>query len=226
MAKPNLVLFDFCETLVNFQTAFPFIDEVIQKCRPNRYKWYIFVASALTKLKVYTVANKFFPSLNLSKRVQLAFIRGISQAEISSIALEFYQTRIKPNYHQNVLQKMIDHQQQGDVVFISSGGYQPYLELFCQEYQIPQLFCSTIDFNNQKATGLMQGPDCMFHHKVELLEAYLKQHPIEYQESYFYSDSSSDLPLLKWVHHGVVISADSPQQWASNNNLQEWLIHQ
>lgn len=226
MQNQNLVVFDFCDTLVNFQTAGPFLDEVIQQFRPNRRSLLKLSHAILGKFRIYALTNKFWPALNLSKRVQLLFCRGISEKDFYDLAQNFYLKSIKPNIIHRVYQKMLEHISQGDTVIISSGGYQPYLEIFCSEHSIKTLFCTRIEFKNGSATGFFNGKDCMRNQKLVLLNQFINLGKINLDKTFCYSDSDSDLPILNWADKAVVISKNNPQNWAKTMNFEEWIIEQ
>ena len=110
---------------------------------------------------------------------------------------------------------------QNDIVIIISGGYSPYIKVFAEQHGIKYFFATEIELSKNKVTGHFSGKDCLNQQKVELLEQFLQDNPIQFSSSIAYSDSSSDLPLLKWVNEGYVVSKDSSQKWAFENKLKE-----
>ena len=75
-------------------------------------------------------------------------------------------------------------------------------------YEIKGYFATEIDCSQTRISGRFFGKDCLFQQKVVLLDQYLLENKIEYSESIVYSDSSSDLPLLKWANTAFVVSKD------------------
>jgi HAD superfamily hydrolase (TIGR01490 family) len=59
-------------------------------------------------------------------------------------------------------------------------------------------------------TGHFDGPFVYGEGKVEAMQAYAAQHDVDLAESYAYSDSVSDLPMLRAVGHPVVVNPDPP----------------
>src|SRR3954451_8901697 len=57
-------------------------------------------------------------------------------------------------------------------------------------------------------TGRFDGPFVYGPGKVEAMEAFAAEHRIDLAESYAYSDSLSDLPMLEAVGHAVVVNPD------------------
>jgi HAD superfamily hydrolase (TIGR01490 family) len=61
-----------------------------------------------------------------------------------------------------------------------------------------------------KYTGEMDGPFVYGKGKVEAMRRFAEKHDIDLAESWAYSDSVSDLPMLRAVGHAVVVNPDAP----------------
>jgi phosphoserine phosphatase len=57
-------------------------------------------------------------------------------------------------------------------------------------------------------TGRVNGTPCFQSGKVERLETWLIEHQENLANSWFYSDSHNDLPLLELVTHPVAVDPD------------------
>jgi phosphoserine phosphatase len=57
-------------------------------------------------------------------------------------------------------------------------------------------------------TGRFDGPFVYGPGKVEAMQAFAADHDIDLAQSYAYSDSLSDLPMLEAVGHAVVVNPD------------------
>ena len=86
----RIVVFDFCETLVDIQSADKFIDYVIEKENYRKYAFINTIIFLLTRSRALALINKFFPKLNLSKRLKLYQIKGMSSTIINAIAIRYY----------------------------------------------------------------------------------------------------------------------------------------
>ncbi|GAB1448397.1 HAD-IB family hydrolase [Bacteroidota bacterium] len=221
----NIAVFDFCETLVNFQSADRFIDFVIQG-RIGYFQKFISVITWISKrLRFLPLIHYLFPEYNIYKRLHLLKIRGVEKDFIFQKANDYLNEVINYNTNSELLQKLRQHKTEGDMVIISSGGLSPYLMLFSEQEKVDVLFCSEIEFLNGRATGFLKGPDCMLGNKVRLLEFYLKSNPeIKFEEKFVYSDSITDLPLLSWGDNSFVISYNEKQNWVEKYNFQEIIL--
>jgi HAD superfamily hydrolase (TIGR01490 family) len=220
----NLVVFDFCETLVHFQTADRFVDYVLEKEDYKKFKWLRFVNRVLSKLRVIAVVNKLFPEINLSKRLKLFQIRGIENARIVVLAKDFYEQELMTNLISPLYEMLQQHIDQNDYVVIISGGYSPYIKVFLEQHQLNKYFATEIALSNSKVTGFFSGKDCLYAQKVVYLNEFLKSNDIQFSKTIAYSDSISDLPLLQWANEGVVVSRHKPQSWARTYGFKE-IVH-
>lgn len=220
----NLVVFDFCETLVRFQTADRFVDFIIQKENYHKYRWINLLARALYRMKIILVVNKLLPKLNPMKRLKLLQLRGMAKTRMEAYANEFYQTEIKPNMISPLYDLLLEHRNQKDYIMIISGGYAPYIKLFAEHNQLDAYFATEIEFANQKVTGYFEGKDCLYEQKVILLNRFLVDNNLTFQKTIAYSDSISDLPLLQWADEAFVVSREKTQPFAKQYGFKE-IIH-
>ncbi|MBE0652769.1 MAG: haloacid dehalogenase-like hydrolase, partial [Bacteroidales bacterium] len=194
----KIAVFDFCETLVTFQTADAFVDYVRQKNGTFYMKFLEFIFQVLKRIKIFTLFNKFFPGLTFSKKLKLFQLKGIPCLALDGMAQSYYLEIIRPNFIHIVLEEMKMLIQKGFEACIISAGYSIYLKYFTREYGIKHLIASEIacDIKKEHCLGRLSGKDCYGSEKISRLERYFKGTEINTKESIAYSDSISDLPLL------------------------------
>lgn len=212
MESDRVAFFDFCETLVDFQTADAFVDYVREKTNKSRMKWLNYLQFFLLKTQLIKVASALFPEKSINKRVKLYQLRGFTKGELNKLASDYYIERIRPHFVHKILNELITLKKEGYLVGLVSGGYGIYLKYFVEEFDLDFCISSNVGFKMGKCTGYMDGPDCLNRNKIILLKKYFIRPPLE---SIAFSDSSSDMPLLKYVKKGVVVSRQH-QDWSSN----------
>ncbi|MCP4487154.1 MAG: HAD family hydrolase [Gammaproteobacteria bacterium] len=123
---------------------------------------------------------------------------------------DYVENWIKPiiaNGASGLLQK---HRQQGDtLIMVSATNYfitRPIADLL----NIPNLLSTRPELIDNRYTGNYVGIPTFKEGKVTALNEWLKDSPHSLNNSYFYSDSISDLPLLQKVSHPVVVNPDDP----------------
>lgn len=218
--KDRIALFDFCETLVDFQTADAFVYFVRQRYPQLIKKGFLYYSQlVLEKTKLSAILFKL--GININKKLLLEQLRGIDERVIDDCALDYYETRIKPHLIEPTIQVLKDLQNKGYCTYIVSGGYNVYLKHFAKEYRIDGVVCSTIKFANNLCLGKLDGTDCMGRHKIDYLSSIPSLRNLRIKDSISYSDSISDLPLLQYTKIGVVVSKNASQGWANKYNLKE-----
>jgi len=214
----KVVLFDFCETLVDFQTADAYVDYVRTVTGSKRMIGLETVQKVLRKYKVISVLEKLTPGQSINKKLKLYQLKGICQDRLVQYAEQYYHSCIKPHFITKILEKMIEYKNDGCKVGLVSGGYGIYLHFFVEEYKLDFCLSSNIKFKNGICTGKIDGIDCLNENKIKLLNRHYKEKPIY---TIAYSDSISDLPMFKWVNKGIVISRGKSQEWSKQYNLEE-----
>ena len=219
----KLAFFDFCDTLVSFQTADAFID-YIRKTEGNSYMRLLnLVQIILRKAKVIAFFNKFFHDSAISKKVKLLQIRGFTYEKLNNLAAFYYQEKIKPNLIKPVMEEMQRLAKENFEICIASAGYSIYLKYFAEEHHVKHIISTEISFDKIKnrCLGTISGKDCIKVEKINRLKTYFAGQKINYNESIAYSDSKTDLPLLILTGKGVVVSRAVPQSWTHQYKFKE-----
>ena len=219
--KPVLALFDFCETLIKFQTG----DAFVHFCREKTGSWRMKAIQRLTRvlrsLRVFTVLGILAPKRPWHKQMVLSQLKGIPYEKLNELAKAYLSERLLPSMVPVVKEKLLQHIARHDRIWIVSGGYDAYISKFANHFGIDGILASRIGFDhNGKCTGRLLGMDCMGLNKVRLLENKIGDARSNYH-IVGYSDSKSDLPFLNYVDEGYVISHNESQQWAKDNSLKE-----
>ena len=217
----KVALFDFCETIANFQTADNFVKYVREQSNNSKMIRKEAVRQFLLRIKLIYVLSVLLDRSSINKRFVLWQLKGFNRAELEQYAKSYYRDAIKPNLINNILEELLRLQQNNWRIVIVSAGYEIYLKYFCQEYAIPMedLISVKIKFKKGKCLGVFDGGDRLWD-KTKKLEELFDRRKIY---SVAYSDSMSDLPLLKWANEGIVVQRKDKPKWASKYNLKEIL---
>ncbi len=222
----KVALFDFCETLVKFQTADRYVQYVCEendslaiRRKKKVYQW-------LYKLRLISVASILFSHSSVNKRLILNRLRGFNKGDLENFAKGYYVSQIKPNLIEETVSDLKHLQQDGFRIILLSGGYDIYLKYFAREFHISDIVSTSIGFKNSICTGDFNGKDCLSDNKIIMLEDYCKQNNIEIDKcnSYAYSDSKSDLPMLNYVGNRVIIRRKDRPRWYSENDYLKEII--
>jgi len=219
LENKQLIIFDFCETLVKIQTADNFVLWVLDKEKVNSKLQLDFIRR-LKKIKFITILNVLFPRLNFEKRLMLRLLKNLSEDKMNDNAKN-YAEWLKEKWILELKDLFMMHVDNGAKIVVISGGYEIYLKHFFAEFPEVVVFGTKIEFKSGKLTGKFGGKDCMFQEKVNILNRWIETSGQNREKSVVFSDSISDLPMLKWASEGFVVSHKKKQNWAKMNNLKE-----
>lgn len=213
----KVALFDFCETIANFQTADAYV-KYVQSHSNVSNKHIIYLHSLFNKLRVFSIARRIKPKGSLEKRFFLKQLKGRSNEELERLAKDYYLNEVKPNLIEPVVAELKYLQNEGYNCYVISAGYDIYLKYFCEEFGITDLLSTKIEFVDGICTGKFDGMDCMFEYKIKYINSAIKG---DTKQWFAFSDSVTDLPMLELVGNPIVISRNHSQKWAEKNNFKQ-----
>ncbi len=125
---------------------------------------------------------------------------------------DYVESWIKPIIASGTLELLKKHRQQGDTLIIVSATNFFITEPIANLLNIPNLLSTVPELINNRYTGDYIGIPTFKEGKVTVLTQWLKKSPHSLDDSYFYSDSINDLPLLEQVSIPVAVNPDDTLQ--------------
>lgn len=101
-----------------------------------------------------------------------------------------------------------DHRDQRHTLLIITATNAFITRPIAEMLGIPHLLASEPEFIDGRYTGQVSGTPSFREGKVIRLEAWLGEQNLSLTQSWFYSDSHNDLPLLERVTHPVAVNPD------------------
>lgn len=218
--KEKVALFDFCETIANFQTADAYVKYVRDHYGNKRTRCIEKLRTLLSRTYILFALSIVFAKGSINKRMVLLQLKGYSINVLEKYAKEYYECEIRPNLIHMVVNELIKLRDDGWKIVLVSAGYEIYLKYFANEYniQMENVISVRIKFKNGICYGTFDGGDRLWD-KTEQLDKKFDRSEIQ---SIAYSDSPSDLPLLLWAKDGVVVRRrDRNGEWYKNFNFRE-----
>ena len=118
---------------------------------------------------------------------------------------------ILPRVYPQMLDEVYAHQDAGRATFIVSAAGNGVVEPLADVLGMDGGIGTSYEIDLEGAfTGRFDGPFVYGPGKVEAMEAFAAEHDIDLGESFAYSDSLSDLPMLRAVGHPVAVNPDPP----------------
>jgi len=143
-------------------------------------------------------------------RVARELIAGVPARTLERMNPEVM-AAILPRVYPQMLDEVYEHQDAGRATFIVSAAGNGVVEPLAEVLGMDGGIGTSYEIDGDGAfTGRFDGPFVYGAGKVEAMAAFAAEHGIDLAESYAYSDSLSDLPMLEAVGHPVVVNPDPP----------------
>lgn len=135
-------------------------------------------------------------------------LSDLTPASLASLHQEFMAECIRPIITPAARQLLAKHRTNGDILLIITATNRFITAPIAEELGVPNLLATDPEMVNGRYTGQVAGIPCYREGKVERLQLWLQQTNYNLAESWFYSDSHNDLPLLEMVTHPVAVNPD------------------
>jgi HAD superfamily hydrolase (TIGR01490 family) len=141
-------------------------------------------------------------------RVARELIAGVPVRTIERMNPEVL-VAILPRVYPQMLEEVYGHQDAGRATFIVSAAGNGVVEPLAGVLGMDGGIGTRYEVDGDGAfTGRFDGPFVYGRGKVEAMEAFAAEHEIDLARSYAYSDSLSDLPMLRAVGNPVAVNPD------------------
>jgi HAD superfamily hydrolase (TIGR01490 family) len=198
----KLAIFDVDYTITKRETLFEFFMFLISK-KPKLILHIpkSFGASLLYAAKLMSAGD--------AKRYFMSFIRNIHEDELKKLVKEFYSKRLSNIFYVDAINTMKKLKSEGYKIYLISASAEFYLEELYNIKEVDKVIGTRFKFTNGYYSEEIIGENNKGEEKVRRLMEFLEKEKIEvdFKNSYMYSDSLSDLPLLKLVGHPYLINS-------------------
>ncbi len=141
-------------------------------------------------------------------RFQLQPLANHSRRQLEAWRTDYLQEKITPILLGKAQELIESHRSKGDETVIITATNRFITEPIAACFGIHNLLATEPELKHGEYTGGVSGLPCFQHGKVERLRTWLQQSGHHLDDSYFYSDSHNDLPLLELVDHPVAVDPD------------------
>jgi phosphoserine phosphatase len=108
-----------------------------------------------------------------------------------------------------MLEEVHEHQDAGRATFIISAAGHELVELLAEVLGMDGGIGTRYEvLPDHTLSGKIEGPFIYGEGKVEAMRDFAREHDLDLAESYAYSDSASDLPMLEAVGNPVAVNPD------------------
>ena len=197
----KLAIFDIDYTITRKETLMEFFKYLVSKDIKNiKFLPRALYSGLMYGIKVYD-----------EKRVKecfLKFIENIDEAELAKLTKSFYDERISKILYKDAVDMIKKLKNEGYMVVLISASPEFYVKEFYAIKEVDLIIGTKFTFEGGKFIRKMDGNNCKGEEKVRRLNKVLKEKNIkvDFKNSYMFSDSLSDKPLLDLVGNPYLIN--------------------
>jgi HAD superfamily hydrolase (TIGR01490 family) len=215
VAAPVVALFDMDRTLIDTHTA----------------KLYVQFQRDLGEIGAFEAMRSSYWLLQYTfgvidaKQVALHVLqgyRGKTDDWLRDRCQRWFQSHVRERISSIGRVRVREHLRAGHAVAIATSAVHQVAEPLARELSIPHVVCSELEVRDGELTGSFNWPLCYGQGKRERAEALLRSLGARLEQTAFYTDSITDLPLLEAVGHPIVVNPDARLRRAAKRR--GWLI--
>jgi HAD superfamily hydrolase (TIGR01490 family) len=150
-------------------------------------------------------------------RHALSPLAGQDMATTQSWHRQFMSDKIKPMLLPAASALLERHRQAGDELLIITATNRYITEPIAALLGVTDLLACDAQIVDGRYTGEPEGVPSYGEGKVTRLQQWLAQTQLSLEDSWFYSDSHNDLPLLKIVDHPIAVDPDDTLRAAAES---------
>ncbi|MFQ5662718.1 MAG: HAD family hydrolase [Terriglobia bacterium] len=196
-----------------YKAAFYDLDGTLLKCNlVTTYAYYArndrsLLRSAYLFTKVLLNVPLFF-GLDLYSRTlfNLFFFRayrGMHRDRLIGLADDLFEVTLKPSIYPQAEELVQRTQEEGFRNVLVTGALDITIRPIALHFGIEEAICNRLEFKNHIATGRVMPPLVAEEEKAKIIRAFATREGIDLAQSYAFSDSTSDIPMMAVCGHPV-----------------------
>lgn len=197
-----LAIFDVDYTLTKRETLMELYFFMLKKdIRFIKFIPRSIMSGILYSLKIYDAGK--------AKQSFIKFLEGVHEEEMKTLVKEFYEERLSKILYKDAIDTIKKLKNQGCKVYLISASPEIYLNELYNIKEVDKIIGTKLKKKDGIYKSAIEGENNKGEEKVRRLREFLKKENIEvdFENSYMFSDSLSDLPLLKLVGNAYLINS-------------------
>lgn len=143
----------------------------------------------------------------------LEWIRGRLEADVAAECRRWYESTVRRRLYPEMVAVVRRHRRAGHVPVIISSATRYLGELAARDAGIAHLLVNRLHVREGRFTGTAERPYCYGRGKIYWARRFAAEYGCDLRESFFYTDSVTDLPLLELVGKPRVVNPDPLLRW-------------
>ncbi len=192
-AGPRIgAFFDVDGTLLaGFSAAAFFQDSILKRRMTVRELSDAAVAMALFQLKRLSFSGFVAGTAGM--------LRGRSEKEMIEIGERLFTDRLAADVYPESRALVQAHRRKGHTLAVVSSATRYQIEPLARDLEIEEIMCTRLQVRRGVFTGEFLRPTCFGEGKATAARRFARRKRVDLAQSYFYTDSDDDLPLLDIV---------------------------
>ncbi len=138
----------------------------------------------------------------------LEWVRGRAEAEVRADAEAWYAAEVRPWVFPAMAATVAAHRRAGHLPVILTSATRYLAEPLAADLGIEYVLVTQLVVRDGHFTGEAVRPVCYGPGKIYWAERFAEAHGVDLRQSYFYTDSITDLPVLERVGRPRVVNPD------------------
>ncbi|TMG84350.1 MAG: HAD family hydrolase [Betaproteobacteria bacterium] len=202
-----LALFDLDHTLLTVDSDEAWVEYLIEAGELDRATFERANHELVARYRAGEATSVEFTHFYLSTLV------GRDTATLAAWHAEYLELKIRPAISEAARQLLDKHRRDRHLMILTTATSRFLTEPIARELGLDNLIATEPELKDERYTGRITGTPNMRDGKVIRLEIWLAERGLAidtFRQSWFYSDSVNDLPLLSRVTHPVAVNPDPP----------------
>jgi HAD superfamily hydrolase (TIGR01490 family) len=147
---------------------------------------------------------------------------GMSEDRLLTLSEELFEDVIRPNVYPRARDLIDESRRAGCRQVLISGALDFTLRPLARYLEVDDLIANRLEFHEGYATGKLAKPFVGASSKADIMRAYARGHDVDLTESWAYSDSYSDFPMLTAVGRPTAVNPDLRLRSVARSN--DWPV--
>jgi HAD superfamily hydrolase (TIGR01490 family) len=205
----GFAFFDLDQTLLPYDTQGLFCNFILRRKRLRTAYLAVFAPAAPL------AALHLIPTRQI-KRLFLTYLWGLPVDRLDAWAREFAQAVVLPAVYPEMREELARHKNDGRCTILNTASPDIYARHIAEALGFDHCVATKIDLHGHSHVPFfpqIDGPNNKHEAKLPAMAHLLPEDALEsgapLPDSYAYSDSSADLPLLRLAEHPVLVNPDA-----------------
>ncbi|MDO6514927.1 HAD family phosphatase [Neptuniibacter sp. 2_MG-2023] len=143
----------------------------------------------------------------------------LNKEKLNTLHQQFMAEKIEPIILPKALELLKNHRERDDYLLIITATNHFVTGPIANRLGVDAIIATDPEMIDGNYTGKVTGIPCFQEGKVTRLNDWLSANPYTLEDSYFYSDSHNDLPLLQLVTNPIAVNPDETLEAHANEHL-------